>query len=197
MSDPSAASPPSIKRPPIDVLQKVLADVLEHGFAYRSLRAIAETSGISHRMLIYHFGSQDGVWAAIIEHARSTEQAAFAEGSEAVQCPATLRTFLDGLWQRYSSAEALRFYQLHIEVYGYALRHREAAGAFLDGVVTGWLERLQQVFQRAGFDLPAARQRTRLLLAATRGFHLDLLTTGDREGVEAAVTAMLEAVTAP
>ncbi|MDH1109841.1 hypothetical protein [Metapseudomonas otitidis] len=46
---------------------------------------------------------------------------------------------------------------------------------------TGWLERLQQVFQRAGFDLPKARQRTRLLLAATRVFHLDLLTTGDRD----------------
>ncbi|OEC42257.1 hypothetical protein A7D27_11815 [Pseudomonas sp. 1D4] len=79
------------------------------------MRGIAETSGISHRMLIYHFCSQDGVWAAIIEQARSTEQAAFAEGSEAVHCPVILRAFLDGLWQRYSSAEALR-YQLHIEV---------------------------------------------------------------------------------
>lgn len=186
----------TVKKAPIDVLNKVLEDALKHGFAFRSLRAIAETAGISHRMLIYHFGSQEGLWAAIIDKVRSSETLLFETEAEAVDSPAALQALLKSFWQRYTSEQFLPFYQLHFETYSYALRHRQECGVFLDGVVDTWVQMLTRLFERAGFAPEAARHRARMVLAATRGYHLDLITTGDREAVEASALAMVEVVCA-
>lgn len=42
--------------------------VLEHGLAGASLRPLAKAAGTSDRMLIYHFGSKDGLVTALLEH---------------------------------------------------------------------------------------------------------------------------------
>ncbi|WP_343038203.1 TetR/AcrR family transcriptional regulator [Pseudomonas piscis] len=187
----------TVKKAPIDVLNKVLDDALKHGFAFRSLRAIAETAGISHRMLIYHFGSQEGLWAAIIDKVRVSETLLFEAEAERVDSPEALRALLTSFWQRYTSEQFLPFYQLHFETYSYALRHREECAGFLDGVVSTWVEMLAPLFVRAGFAAEAAQHRARMVLAATRGYHLDLITSGDRAAVEASAQAMVEVVCSP
>ncbi|MEM7300785.1 MAG: TetR/AcrR family transcriptional regulator [Pseudomonadota bacterium] len=42
--------------------------VLKYGLNTASLRPLAQAAGTSDRMLIYHFGSKDGLIAALIEH---------------------------------------------------------------------------------------------------------------------------------
>lgn len=42
--------------------------VLSHGLTHASLRPLAQAVGTSDRMLIYHFGSKDGVIAALLRH---------------------------------------------------------------------------------------------------------------------------------
>ena len=42
--------------------------VLDHGLAGASLRPMAKAAGTSDRMLIYHFGSKDGLVTALLEH---------------------------------------------------------------------------------------------------------------------------------
>ncbi|MBK3431515.1 TetR/AcrR family transcriptional regulator [Pseudomonas fluorescens] len=186
-----------IKRPPIDVLKKVMEDALKNGFAFRSLRAIAETSGISHRMLIYHFGSQEGLWSAIINQARQSEKLFFDENTVQVKTPADLRAFFESVWRRYTSQEFLPFYQLHFEIYSYALRHKEECAEFLEGVVIPWSDTLAKLFEKVGFSAKTATVRARLVLAATRGYHLDLITTGDKELVENSAFEMLDLICGP
>src|SRR5947209_777779 len=49
-----------------ELLDAVIPVVAEHAFADLTLRQLAEAVGTSHRMLIHHFGSRDGLWAAIV-----------------------------------------------------------------------------------------------------------------------------------
>ena len=49
---------------------RLLDAVIEHfvadGLADQSLRRIAEATGTSHRMLLYHFGSREGLMLAVV-----------------------------------------------------------------------------------------------------------------------------------
>ncbi len=50
--------------------ERLLEAVVEHfsadGLADQSLRRIAEAVGTSHRMLLYHFGSKDGLMLEVV-----------------------------------------------------------------------------------------------------------------------------------
>lgn len=192
----TSAEKPMIKRPPVDVLKKVVNDALKNGYAFRSLRAIAETSGISHRMLIYHFGSQHGLWSAIISEVRESERALFAAKTEHVNSVDELKEFLQAFGRRYTSSDFLPFYQLHFETYSYALRHRDECSEFLEGVVQPWVTALTALFEKVGFSEEDAHQRARIVLASTRGYFLDLITTGDSEQVERSASTLLNLVCA-
>ena len=50
------------------LLDALAAHVLEHGLNSASLRPLAAAAGTSDRMLIYHFGSKDGLIAALLRH---------------------------------------------------------------------------------------------------------------------------------
>ena len=50
--------------------------MLDHGLAGASLRPLARAAGTSDRMLIYHFGSKDGLVKALLEHVAAMYSAA-------------------------------------------------------------------------------------------------------------------------
>jgi AcrR family transcriptional regulator len=52
----------------VALLDALAAHVLEHGLNTASLRPLAAAAGTSDRMLIYHFGSKDGLIAALLRH---------------------------------------------------------------------------------------------------------------------------------
>jgi AcrR family transcriptional regulator len=62
--------------------------VLRHGLAQASLRPLAQAVGTSDRMLIYHFGSKDGVIGALLRHLA----AGFVAGLEAALPPGRAQT---------------------------------------------------------------------------------------------------------
>lgn len=185
-----------IKTPPASILQKVVKDALEHGYVFRSMRAIAETSGISHRMLNYHFGSQYGLWAAIIGEVRGSESSLFRSETERVNSVEDLKAFFITFWRRYTTEEFRAFYQLHFETYSYALRHREECADFLSGVVEPWVGAIAELFRKVGFTCEQADERARIMLAAMRGFTLDFLTTGDAEQIERSGRTLLDLICA-
>ena len=49
-----------------ELLGKAIGWFAEHGVGETSLRTLAEGIGTSHRMLIYHFGSREGLLAACL-----------------------------------------------------------------------------------------------------------------------------------
>jgi hypothetical protein len=72
-------------------------------------------------------------------------------------------------------------------VYGQALQGRTHSVALLDGIVESWIEPATEMMIRVGVPAKVARVRARLGLAVTRGLLLDLLATGDRDGVDEAM----------
>ena len=79
-----------------------------------------------------------------------------------------------------------------------ALQRDPCAAPLLDGLVESWLAPLTEWNRRQGIPVQAARANARLGIAVARGLLLDLLATGDQEGVDQAMEqfiAMYQAIT--
>src|SRR5438045_6471980 len=53
--------------------------VAEHGVGELSLRPLAAALGTSHRMLIYHFGSKEGLLVAVVREVERRQRETFAQ----------------------------------------------------------------------------------------------------------------------
>jgi AcrR family transcriptional regulator len=167
------------------LLSAAIDHVAAHGLGDLSLRRLATAIGTSHRMLIYHFGSKEGLLVALIRAVEQRQRDALAQLELAPGAtPADLgRAF----WRRLTDPALGPHERLFFEVYGQALQGRPGTTALLDGIVTDWLEPLVELGMRHGFPREEAESTARLGLAVARGLLLDLLATGDRAGVDAAM----------
>ena len=165
-----------------ELLEKAYGFVLEHGLADLSLRPLAQSIGSSPRVLLYLFGSKDGLVRELLARARRDELAAL-EGSDGDLDAATGR-----LWEWLSAPEHRPLLVLWVEAYARSLVDPDGPwGGYARQTVEDWLEVLAKA------QPPAVRrsragliERTRAL-ALVRGAMLDLLATGE----EARVTGSL------
>jgi AcrR family transcriptional regulator len=160
------------------------------GIADLSLRELAAAIGTSHRMLLYHFGSREGLLTAVARAVEDAERAGLLGQGTSV---ADSRRF----WQRISDPELWPLERLFFEMYVHALRGRPGTEGFLDSAVQEWITGLAAAMTRAGADPRDARVHARLGLAVARGLLLDLLATGDREGVTEAYEQFLRSYAEP
>jgi AcrR family transcriptional regulator len=161
------------------LLRDVLAYAREHGLADVSLRTLAAAIGTSHRMLIYHFGSKEGLLAAVVAAVEADQRAVLvgmARGSGDDPATAMRRFWADLADPGKHEAERLFF-----ETVAMALRGQPGTEGLRAGLVQPWLD--------AAEELPAdtVRLDARVGMALVRGLLLDLLATGDRDGVDAAI----------
>jgi AcrR family transcriptional regulator len=171
--------------------QRLLDAVIDHfttvGLADQSLRRIAEATGTSHRMLLYHFGSKDGLLLEVVREVEARTQARLAEVVEVSdeQTDVVIRR----MWAYLTDPELAGFERLFFALYAQALQGDQAALPLLRGDIEHWLD--ANVALTAGSGVPAdvARTHGRLGLAVTRGLLLDLLATGDCAGVSTALEA--------
>lgn len=167
------------------LLRDTVAYVADHGVADLSLRQLAAAIGTSHRMLIYHFGSKEGLLVAVI---RAVEEEQRRIGAELVVDPTLSPTDVMRLmWRRLADPALWPNERLFFEVYGRALQARPNAGELLDDIVDSWLEPLAALRRRQGVPAGAARAQARLEVAVVRGLLLDLLATGDQAGADDAI----------
>ena len=150
------------------------------GIADMSLRELAAAIGTSHRMLLYHFGSREGLLTAV---AGTVEEAQRALVSEWGISRANAR----GLWEHFSDPRLWPAERLFFELYAQALLGRPGTEGFLDSAIEPWITAMEPaIIREAGLDSKTARAEARLAVAITRGLLLDLLATGDRDGVNEA-----------
>ena len=176
--------------------------VSAHGVSDLTLRGLAADIGSSHRMLIYHFGSKQGLLVEVIKLVEQRQRAALAEleFDSAMSAPEITRTF----WRRLSAPDLAANERLFYEIYGQALQGRPGTTGMLDGIVDSWLEPVIEMLDRLGFPHEHAAAQARLGIAVTRGLLLDLLATGDHAACDAAMEqyirlgeAFVERSTAP
>ena len=167
------------------LLGAVVDVALAGGIADRSLRAIAEAAGTSHRMLIHHFGSREGLLVEVIRAVEARQRAALSElGAESGEVSGEL---VDRFWKHLRSPELAAQERLFFEVYGQALQGRQWAKPLLEGIVEDWVGPVAAMLEADGATPETARTVARLSVAVGRGLLLDVLATGDGHEVDAAM----------
>ena len=176
-------------RPTTDTRERLLAAAVdyaaEHGLADLSLRALAAGLGTSHRMLIFHFGSKEGLLVEVVRAVEARQRALLEElrADPALDPLAQAQA----LWAHLTSPALAPYERLFFEVYAHGLLGKEPARRLLDDAVDAWLPPVVDQLTSQGVPLDEARADARLGLAVTRGLLLDLLATGDLDAVNAAM----------
>jgi AcrR family transcriptional regulator len=183
----AAPAPGSARRRAL--LDAAYGYVLAHGLADLSLRPLATTIGSSPRVLLFLFGSKDGLVQAILDRARAEELSALDHVRRA-GAAGGLAAAGAAVWAWLATPEHRGLLTLWVEGYGRALVEPDGAWAgFAARTVEDWLAVLDEV---GGGD---EADRT-LLLAVLRGALLDLLATGDVARTGAAVDRHLRGLAA-
>ena len=164
----------------------LLAEAVEHfaknGIGDASLRSIATSVGTSHRMLIYHFGSREGLLAEVVRTVEQQQRDLLAEVL-ATDLPIAEQNEL--FWRRVTEA-TLIYGPLFFELSAHAMQDLPHTESLKADLINVWLPPLTDLCLRAGIPPDQAPAYARLGLAASRGLLFDLLLTGDRSGVDEA-----------
>ena len=165
--------------------------VLSHGVSDLALRPLAKALKTNARMLVYHFGSREGLMSEILAGVREREDENIQAWFQAGKKQRTLSEFLRWYWQQWMSAPQTRpAIRLIFELYALALRNPRDYPGVLEAPLAYW----QKLTKKAGLRSKFNAAEATLLLAATRGLLLDLCATGDRARVGRAMQLLIHFV---
>ncbi len=165
--------------------------VLEHGLAELSLRPLAAAIGSSPRVLLFLFGSKDGLVRELLTRARADELAVLAQ----LPGDGGLAATAERVWNWLAAPERGPLLTLWLEAYGRSLVEPTGPWAgFAKSTVENWLALLASAQPPAVRRTRAGEAQRTLLLAALRGALVDLLATGDRGRTTAAVRSLLRTI---
>lgn len=159
--------------------------VIEHGLSDLSLRRLGAALGVSHRTLLYHFGSREALYQAILKEARTRERLRAVSRADEAGEPLGAAAMLRTTWHYLSGRREHKFWRFYFEIHGLALQNPERYQDVLHGGVEDWLTTASDVLVADGLAEEQASAVATLLVAAFRGLMLDLLGTGERERVDA------------
>jgi len=173
-----------------ELLEAAYRYVLGNGLASMSLRPLAKEIGSSPRVLLFLFGSKEGLIRALLTRAREDELSYLNQAPErhGTRDRQDWGEYGREVWSWLAAPSHRALLTLWVEGYARSLLGEPGPWAgFGRDTVHDWLEllaRRQPAGQRAA---PEAETERTLLLAVLRGALLDLLATGDIERVTAAV----------
>jgi len=160
------------------LLESVIDTITCDGLGARSLRDLARDAGTSHRMLIHHFGSRDGLLVAIVTEIEARQRELLQTLPNDSDDDAIATT-----WARLSDPSLWPFERLFFECYARGTQGEEPFNRLVPALVEDWL---------ALFPPGRRRDQARLGLAVIRGLLLDLVATEDRKGVKRAMKQFLQ-----
>lgn len=174
------ARPPDTERRR-QLLDALVAEFATGGIGDRSLRAVADAVGTSHRMLLHHFGSREDILVAIVEEVERRQMGLLTE------LPTDPAEGFAAMWADLRRPELRQSERLFFECYARGVQGEKPFARMVPGAVEGWLAEVETV---AG--TPVNPALARLGLAVIRGLLLDLVATDDDVGVDAAARAFTE-----
>lgn len=158
-----------------ELIEKALGYFLEHGLSGLSLRPLAREVGTSARLLVYHFGSKDGLIAAVMDEVRARTQKSFA-AAVAHPFKGRAKGVMQAFWAWITRPANVRHMRLLFEVQVLALQNPAVYARYLEGTSSSWLELIEH-------SLPPGkgkRAEATLCAAVIDGLLLEYLSTGDR-----------------
>jgi len=178
-----------------ELLERAYGHALENGLGGLSLRPLATAIGSSPRVLLFLFGSKEGLIRALLARARADE----------LELLGRMRTGEDAdlaetgveVWRWLAADEHRGLLRLWTESYARSLVEPDGPWAgFARETVEDWLDLLARAQPPARRRTRAASDQRTLTLAILRGALLDLLATGDLERTTQAVRLGLAAIPA-
>lgn len=171
-----------------ELLELAYSYVLKHGLAELSLRPLAAAIGSSPRVLLFLYGSKDGLVRALLARARADELAMLARLRASYDGEQSLEQTARDVWTWLAAPEHEALLKLWVEAYGRSLVDPDGPWAgFARSTVDDWLDLLAESQPPAERRTAAGRNRRTAVLALLRGAVLDLLATGDTHRTTAAV----------
>jgi AcrR family transcriptional regulator len=158
---------------------------LEHGLPDR-LAPFARVTGASNRMLLYHFGTRDGLRRAVLVRARERQRAEFGELLR-MRADESYVVTLRRAWSQMTGPRGRPF----LDLFGQLREDAEQQlwPGFRREATTDWLGPLDIGMRSRGLPDQAT-----LMLAVIRGLIMDLDATGDAHRIERAFHEHLHAV---
>jgi AcrR family transcriptional regulator len=171
-----------------DLLDRVVEVYRRNGLdADLSLRTIAEQVGSSHRMLNYHFGSREGLLAAVLNELWRDHEAGLAIDVIGWSRREAILAF----WSATIAPASEPHMRFFFHVFGQLVTEPDRDAELARPLAT-WIEELTVLGEHEGLPRETARDDARLTIACFRGLLMDLLVTGDREGATRALIRFLD-----
>ena len=148
--------------------------LLEHGVAGLSLRPLAQKIGTSARLLVYHFGSKDGLITAVMDEVRARIQKSFAGLLMDSRTKPSGRV-IHAFWAWMIHPANVRYLRLLFEVQVLAMQNPARYARYLERTSTSWLEIIEA-------SLPPSKENrvvATLCTAVVDGLLLEYLSSGD------------------
>lgn len=164
------------------LLERAIAYLSREGVGDISLRRLAEELGTSHRMLIYHFGSRDGLLAEVVADVERQQRELLATMIDSER--PTIEQSLT-YWRAVVKATE-QHGRLFFELAAHAMQDRPHARSLRRGLIDPWLPSLEQLCRGLGIAEDECAATARMVLATARGLLFDLLLTDDQEAIDAA-----------
>jgi AcrR family transcriptional regulator len=175
-----------------ELLERTYRYVIEHGRADLSLRPLAQGVGSSPRVLLYLFGSKEGLIRALLARARADELAFLDRLGAGCDPRAGLADLATRTWAWLADDAHRGMLTLWADGYARSLTEPDGPWAgFAAATVTDWLALLAAAQPPGHRNTAAGEAERTLVLAVLRGALLDLLATGDADRTTAAVRRQL------
>jgi AcrR family transcriptional regulator len=171
-----------------ELFERAYQYALGHGLADLALRPLAAAIGSSPRVLLYLYGSKEGLVRALLARARDEELTMLSS----LSTPGDLAAAVGVTWD-WLAAEAHRpLLTLWLDAYARSLSEPEGPWAgFARQTVADWLGVLAAAQPAARRRSQAGRAERTLVLAVLRGGLIDLLATGDSARASAAISSFV------
>ena len=164
-----------------ELVAAATAWVLEHGLGGLSLRPLAKALDTSDRMLMYYFGSRDGLVAAISDFAGQQLVAAMP-AIDPAHPPRSAKVWLDGAWALFSDDAIRPAMQLLFELDALAARSPGPARDVASAVTARWLAVVDDALTALGVATRPRRELTPVVAAALVGLALEHLVVETSSG---------------
>jgi AcrR family transcriptional regulator len=188
---PGDVAPPSSPRRD-ELLERAYRHVLAHGLGGMSLRPLAGAVGSSPRVLLFLFGTKEGLVRALLARARADE----LELLDRVRASrGDLPAVTAAVWAWLAAPEHRPLLRLWAEAYARSLVEPGGPWAgFARATVEDWLGLLAAAQPPAVRATPEGASARTLTLAVLRGALLDLLATDDEARTTRAVERHVDEV---
>lgn len=161
-----------------DILESVLSAIREKGLNNLSLRDIARETGVSARMLIYHFESFENLINSVFIHlsVRHKNILKTILTENAGKSPGQIsEIFIETIFADDNRDSLLLF----LELYTSGLRDTGKYGEFYGEVLHNWISEIEKyLLKQYGGE---ARGYATIIVSLSRGLMLDWLATGDKK----------------